>query len=62
MAPLQKGHDGIYEVTLNGDRIYTNQGKCSRLPTVGEVKGIIAKYVDPLPGEKLEMTEVLPTM
>lgn len=59
---LLEGHDGIYEVTLNGDMVYTNQGKCSRLPTVGEVKGIIAKYVDPLPGEKLEMTEVLPML
>jgi len=59
---LREGHGGLFEVTLNGDMVYTNQGKCSRLPTVGEVKGIIAKYADPLPGEKLEMTEVLPTL
>lgn len=59
---LLEGHNGIYEVSVNEDVIYTNQGKCSRFPMVGKIKGSIAKYVDPLPGEKLEMTEVLPTL
>jgi len=57
-----EGHNGIFEVIVNDDIVYTNQGKCSRVPTSGEVMGSLAKYVDPLPGEKLEMTEVLPVV
>jgi hypothetical protein len=27
-----KGHDGIFEVSINGDRVYTNNSECSILP------------------------------
>ena len=36
-ANLVEGHNGIYEVGVNSDIVYTNRGKCSRLPTTGEV-------------------------
>jgi hypothetical protein len=27
-----EGHDGIFEVSINGDRVYTNNSECSILP------------------------------
>jgi hypothetical protein len=29
---LLKGHDGIFEVLINGDKVYTNNSECSVLP------------------------------
>jgi hypothetical protein len=60
-ANLVEGHDGIYEVSANSDIVYTNQGKCSRLPTTGEVLKEIGNYKAPLPGEKIALAEVFPT-
>ena len=57
---LIQGHNGIYEVSVNSDIIYTNRGKCSRLPTTGEVLKEIGNFKAPLPGEKIALTEVLP--
>jgi hypothetical protein len=59
-ANLIEGHNGIYEVTVNGDIVYTNRGKCSRLPTIGEVLKEIGNYKAPLHGKKIAMTEVFP--
>jgi hypothetical protein len=59
-ANLIEGHDGIYEVTVNSDIVYTNQGKCSGLPTTGEVLKEIGNFKAPLPGKKITMTEVFP--
>jgi len=57
-AKLKGGHNGIYEVTINGNVVYTNQGKCSQFPTNEEIIGDIRKYKDPLPGEDITTTEV----
>ena len=59
-ANLIEGHDGIYEVTVNMDIVYTNRGKCSRLPTTGEVLKEIGNYKAPLPGKKIALTEIFP--
>jgi hypothetical protein len=34
---LLKGHDGIFEVLINGDKIYTNNSECSVLPKTIEI-------------------------
>lgn len=59
-ANLIEGHNGIYEVSVNSDVVYTNQGKCSRMPAIGEVLKEIAYYRAPLPGKKITLTEVFP--
>lgn len=57
-AKLKEGHNGIYEVTINGNVVYTNQGKFGQLPTNEEILGEIRKYKDPLPGGDITTTEV----
>ena len=32
-----KGHDGIFEVSINGDKVYTNNRECSVLPKTIEI-------------------------
>lgn len=32
LATLKEGHNGIFEVSLNEDLIYTNRGACDKLP------------------------------
>jgi hypothetical protein len=59
-AKLIEGHNGIYEVTVNKEIIYTNQGRCSQLPTDREILGKIRQYKESLPGEDLKMTEFFP--
>ena len=59
-ANLIEGHNGIYEVTVNRDIVYTNRGECSRLATTGEVLKEIGNYKPPLPGKKILMTDVFP--
>jgi hypothetical protein len=34
---LLKGHDGIFEVLINGDKVYTNNSECSVLPKTIEI-------------------------
>jgi hypothetical protein len=60
LANLIEGHNGIFEVTVNKNIVYTNSGKCSRVPTTGEVLKIIGSYKAPLPGKKLGLSEVFP--
>ncbi len=48
-AELLEGHDGIYEVAINGHTVYTNQKKCGQLPEKEEILQEIRKYKDPLP-------------
>lgn len=50
-AKLKEGHEGIYEVTINGNVFYTNQGACGQLPTNEEILQVIRKYRAPLLGE-----------
>lgn len=59
-AGLIEGHDGIYEVTVNNEVVFTNQGKGSQFPMDGEILGAVRRFSAPLPGQKLTLTEVLP--
>ena len=59
-AELIEGHDGIYEVTINNEVVFTNLGSCQQFPTDGEILGKVRKFAAPLPGQKLTLTEVLP--
>ncbi len=60
VVKLIEGANGIYEVTVNNEIVYTNQGRCSQLPTDGEILGKIRQYKELLPGEELKTTEVFP--
>lgn len=52
-AKLKEGHDGIYEVTVNGNLVYTNQSTCaSGFPTNEDIFQEIGKYKSPLPAEE----------
>lgn len=57
---LVDGHNGIYEVTVDGNILYTNGGKCSQLPTNEEVLVAFRKYKNLLPGKVIETKKVLP--
>jgi hypothetical protein len=52
-AHLKEGHNGIYEVSVNGRMIYTNQGKCGKRPETEEIFREIQKYKDPLHGKDM---------
>lgn len=34
---LVEGHEGIFEVSINGDKVYTNKSECSILPKTNEI-------------------------
>lgn len=43
-AELKQGHNGIYQVAVNGTLIYSNQGKCSQRPNEGDILREIQKH------------------
>jgi len=49
---LVKGHNGIYEVSINGQVVSTNQGKCAGVPSENEILSMVCKYISPLPGKE----------
>lgn len=51
-AGLKQGHNGIYQVAVNGNVIYSNQGKCSQRPNEEDILLEIQKYTEPTPQEK----------
>ena len=59
-AGLVEGHDGIYEIMVNDEVIFTNRGKCGQFPMDGEILGAVSRFTELLPGKKLDMTEILP--
>lgn len=61
IAPqLVEGHNGIYEVTINGDVAATNQGKCTGAPGEDAILSVIRKSISPLPGKEKMVRAVLP--
>jgi len=48
-AELVAGHDGIYEIGVNGRLVYSNRA-CNHPPLEAEVLAEIAKYSPPLAG------------
>jgi hypothetical protein len=62
-ANLVDGHNGIYELAINGKVVVTNQGKCSGIPSDEAILEEIRKHQSPLPGkEKLMVRTVIPMM
>jgi hypothetical protein len=59
---LVEGHNGIYEVAINGQVAVTNQGKCSGIPTDEEILQEIRKHNSPLPGKEKMVKTVIPMM
>jgi len=60
---LVEGHNGIYEVAINGKVVVTNQGKCSGIPSDEAILQEIRKHQSPLPGKEKKMVRtVIPMM
>ncbi|MFZ7111815.1 MAG: hypothetical protein ACOWYE_09045 [Desulfatiglandales bacterium] len=57
---LLEGHNGIYEVSINGKEIVTNQGACTKMPTENEILTVVSKYIGPLPDKVKLVRAVLP--
>lgn len=63
IAPrLVEGHNGIYETSLNGQVVATNQGKCSGIPGDDEILQEIRKHTRPLPGKEKMIRTLMPMM
>lgn len=45
-AQLVEGHNGIFKVTVNGQNLYDNQGKCGQLPKTGDIIKRLETYLD----------------
>lgn len=62
-AQLVDGHNGIYEVAIDGKVVVTNQGKCSGIPSDEAILQEIPKHQSPLPGkERMMVKAVIPMM
>jgi hypothetical protein len=46
---LVEAHDGIFEILLGSEVIYTNQSACRRVPTIPEALESVARRLEPLP-------------
>ncbi|MDZ7696198.1 MAG: hypothetical protein U5R49_04455 [Deltaproteobacteria bacterium] len=57
---LMEGHNGIYEVTINGEVAATNQGKCTAVPGEDDIVSVIRKSISPLPEKEKMVKTVLP--
>jgi glutaredoxin len=49
---LIKGHNGIYQVAVNDNVIYSNQGTCSQRPKEEDILREIQKYKEPIAQKK----------
>ncbi len=58
-AKLVDGHNGIYEVSINGKVLVTNQGKCSGIPSDEAILQEIRKHKSPLPGKDKNMVQAI---
>lgn len=59
---LVEGHNGIYEVSISGKVIVTNQGKCSLSATEDNILFVIRKYRNLLPGKEKMLKTLFPVM
>ena len=60
-AQLLEGHNGIFQVTANGQELYHNHGKCGQLPTpVDILKSIQAYQSSNLSGDSLANNKLMP--
>lgn len=59
---LVEGHNGIYEIAVNGRTIVTNQGKCSLSSSEDEILNELRKYINPMPGKEKMLRAVFPVI
>lgn len=57
---LVEGHNGIYDISINGQVVVTNQGKCAGLPSEDQILAVVRKHLPPLPGKEKMVRTVLP--
>lgn len=57
---LIEGHNGIYEVSINGRVAATNQGRCRGVPSEDEILSVLRKQMEPLPGKGKEVKTMFP--
>ena len=63
IAPqLVEGHNGIYETSINGQVVATNQGKCTGITPDEEILHEIRKHIPPLPGKEKMIKTLMPMM
>jgi hypothetical protein len=61
-SQLVEGHNGIYEVSIDGRAIVTNQGKCSAMAPEDEILSAVRKSLSPLPGKEKMIRTIIPLM
>jgi len=61
-AVLLEAHNGIYEVSIDGQTLVKNRGKCKLVPSEDEILSQIGAFVPPLPGKEKLMSMALPIM
>lgn len=59
-AKLVDGHNGIYEVAINGQAAATNQGECTGIPAEDDILSALRKHIPPLPGKEKMVRTLLP--
>lgn len=59
---LVDGHNGIYAVSINGEVVVTNQGKCAGTPTEDEILSEVSKHTNPIPGKEKMVRKIIPLM
>jgi hypothetical protein len=57
---LLEGHNGIYKISIGGEVVVTNQGKCSGSPVEEEILSAVCRYISPLPGKEKMVKTLLP--
>jgi hypothetical protein len=57
---LVEGHNGIFEVIINNEVVFTNQGQCRNIPAEGAVLQKLLDYAELLPGKKIPITGLFP--
>ena len=56
MSPtLREGHDGIFEIRMDGNVVYSNASRCGRLPEPPEVRRSLVESGAKSPGKGREV-------
>ena len=61
-SQLVEGHNGIFDVAINGQVVVTNQGKCAGTPTEDEILSEVSKHTNPMPGREKMVRKIIPLM
>ncbi len=56
-SDLLEGHNGVFQVRVNGKSIWDDQSKCTRMRGEGEILPQLRHHADPPSGEEIEEIE-----